>query len=236
MLTAVGIQTCPGRDVSPVLTSLARAGWTDISVFAEPGSSVPFSCPVTSWGRQMGDWGNWFSSLFCLYTSNPEAQAFLMCEDDVSLCRNVRRYVESVWNRLPLFAALSLYTPTRQTTTRSPCWTNEGWRGDHFWGGQALLFPRSALADFLRSDTAFFFREIDSSNGHKDQVLGRWCREEGRPLFCHTPSLAQHLPGKSLTGNRSNEAASYPGDDFDAAVFAGNTVDFVRETPMRLVI
>jgi len=54
-----------------------------------------------------------------------------------------------------------------------------------------------------------------------DCVVGRWCREAGRPFYVHAPSLAQHVgetstltPAAAASGRRA--ATTFIGEDADA--------------------
>lgn len=217
MRWSAALQTCPRGNIDDVVQGICRAGWTELSIYAEPKSVTPegFCGDVYEWPRRLGDWTNWIAGLFVMFSSNPTSDYFVIFEDDIQILPNTRIYLEYLLPKLGDFGALSLYTPARQTfpTQRYPVLHDERWRGFRFWGGQAIVFSYDSLAEFLGSPDVLRYRRRDKSNGHKDTVLGIWAKRLSLPLYNHTPSLVEHLPGISLNNNTPHESF-----DFDEGI------------------
>lgn len=221
-----GIQTCPrlGCDLPTTLESVRRAGWYDFTVFGEPGTEQIHPNQVV-WPYQFGDWGSWFSALSCMHATRPHADFFVMFEDDIALCRNIRPYLESFLSTLPNFGTFNLYTPERHHSTfgRKPCVTDESWFGWEMWGAQGVVFSRDSLRTFLGSTMNLEYRNslIGSTNAHKDSAIGMWGRATGHSIYYHSPSMVQHLHLSSLIGSGPHQAFDFVGCDFDASQWIG---------------
>jgi hypothetical protein len=115
---AVGVTTAPRRSptLGRTLVSLRSAGWDSIRLFAEPGSLLPDSrvaadVSVTRRESTLGAWPNWYLGLAELYQRDPLADAYVMVQDDVILCANLRQFLESTLWPEERLAVVSLYDP-----------------------------------------------------------------------------------------------------------------------------
>ena len=228
---AVGVTTAPRTvpTVSRTLESLSSAGWQSPRIFAEPGSpldAVPRAgiYPVTRRESALGAWPNWFLGLSELYQRNPLADAYLMVQDDVVFCRNVRGYLESALWPSDRVAAISLYYPHPDGAWENGLHFRELSCKDGLPGALAIIFPNLA-ARMLLSDPLVLIHRRRGSRGLKliDVVVGTWAHRSRLPVLAAAPSLCQHIgetstlwPDSPMPINRVS--ASFPGEDFDALV------------------
>src|SRR5262245_25916710 len=100
---AVGITTAPRRE--PTLgicaDAVIRAGWERPQLFVDAGSQIPKhlrSLPGTWRDQRIGAWPNFFLALAELVQTHPQADAFMLLQDDAYLydTDNVREYLEQV--------------------------------------------------------------------------------------------------------------------------------------------
>lgn len=233
MKWASGIQTCPREGVSLIDTmkSVRRAGWTDFIVFGEPGTPTDLGVPSLIWPYRFGDWSSWFAALSCLHVTRPDADYFIMFEDDISACRNIRIYLESFIDQMFNLGTLHLYTPEKHHNHAgpNPSIMDQSHHGWELWGAQGVVFSRKSLREFLAFSGNLSYRdtEIGSRNANKDCAIGMWGKECGKSIYYHSPSLIQHLSSFSLIGSQQHQAFDYVGDDFDATVLKTPTFSCV---------
>ena len=196
---AVGVTTAPRRrpTLDACLGNLTRAGWDSPHLFMDSAVRVSGRfghLPGTLRGPAAGAWPNHYLALLELSLRHPDADAFLLLQDDALIYdgENVREYLEqALWpgGRLPI---VSLYCPAPYTAKRY------GWhryRRSWVWGAQALVFPRATLHAYLRDRFICQHRWRGRTAGLKqiDVLLGWWARRRGTPFWYPTPSLVQHI-------------------------------------------
>lgn len=234
----VGITTAPRQHATleQSANSLRDAGWTDGTIFADPGTeleetSLPF--PVTTRTQAMGSWPNWFLSLTEMYMLNPHADAYLLCQDDVLYCQGLREYLESeLWPDRAL-GVVSLHTASHQDRGGLGFYRTEF--GSAAWGAQAYVFSNCGLRALLRDPAVVNHRQRGRLNGERnvDSVVGRWCKESGWGYFLHSPSLTQHIGDTSTLWRTSTkaigrrQAATFVGEQYDARRLIG----LLQESP-----
>jgi hypothetical protein len=150
--------------------------------------------PGTLRSPAAGAWPNHYLSLLELTLRQPDADAYLIVQDDALMYdgENVRAYLEkTLWpeGRSPL---VSLYCPEPYTAEQY------GWHRYHkgwVWGALALVFPRSIAQAYLRDRVVCEHRWRSSSGGRTqiDVLLGWWARRRRVPFWFPTPSLVQHI-------------------------------------------
>ena len=109
---AVGLTTAPRPEPTLERTraSLHKAGWTDCHVFDDR--------------RKAGAWPNWISGLRSLIDGHPDADAYMMVQDDAAFCCRLRAYLEqTLWPA----ANVALCSPYCPTPYKKP---QRGW---HLW-------------------------------------------------------------------------------------------------------
>jgi hypothetical protein len=188
----------------------------------------------TAWREEgVGAWPAWFLTLAELLVQRPDADAYLMLQDDVALHDRepLRDYLERVlWPGDRPGLVLLFY---------SGHGTARGWhdRSDpRHCGAPALLFP-PALARALVADPPVVQTVLASSADHHTpipDVLNAWVRRRGIDCWHTTPSLAQHIgnvsaiwKGAALTDRR--RAPWFSGSFEDAFALEENLVDFPED-------
>lgn len=191
---AAGVLTAPRPTptIAETLRSLARAGFSDLHLFAEPGSWIPDEfahLPRTRHGRRLGNVGNFHTTLTTLLFLEPEADAFVVFQDDVEAPPGLREWCErEFW---PHSAGIvSLYTCGAQHD-QSPGWRLLSPGLHHTLGGLGFVFRRSVLEEFLCDGRSFAFRRAKARTCD-DGVLGEWVARRGASIAYHTPSLLGH--------------------------------------------
>lgn len=239
MKWSVGVITCPRKNgffLDKTIRSINNAGWDDslITIFAEPKSVTPdfFKGNVVERKKQYGDWTNWATGLFELLLSEPEADYFLMSEDDVVYNRDSKRYLELSFPHLGTFGSLSLYTPSRYHKKKFRGWHDECC-GMETWSTVTVIMSKKGVIDFFsfKDTIKHRFEDIfknpniqwgvktDPRNSVKDAVLGHWAYTHQLPMYYHTPALAQHIGVNStITDDPSSVgngrmAADFVGED-----------------------
>ena len=223
----VGLTTAPREEstLAQSLHSLAAAGWETPHVFAEPETVIP-ECvrpeDVTVRPQTMGAWPNWLLSVTELYLRSPDADAYLIVQDDVVYPQGLREYLEGELWPAERLGIVSLHTASHMDTLhlRGFYPTEPGWKA---WGAQAYVIPNAGVRSLMRNRRVQNHRHRGPNNGTRnvDSVLGMWCQDVGLPYYLHTPSLSQHIgesstlwgPKATTTGRRS--AVTFPGEDVD---------------------
>ncbi|MBS0207956.1 MAG: hypothetical protein JSS27_03285 [Planctomycetes bacterium] len=175
--------------------------------------------PTSVRAPQFGAFPNWLLGLAELVLRERQAEAYLMCQDDVVFCRGVREYLEhSLWPAEKV-GVISLFCPSHYARGKPAGFHVED-RGWDTWGAQAYVFSPAAADALLSSPVVWNHRRTGPNEGNRniDSVIGYWCRQTKLPYFVHTPSLAQHVGttstlyyGASTWGNRI--AADFMGED-----------------------
>jgi hypothetical protein len=218
---AVGVTTAPRKEptLARTLGSLAAAGWPNPRLFAEQGSDIPtsFGGSVTWRTPPIGAWSNWFTALGELYQREPQADAFLLIQDDVVFVQGLRDYLEvELWPD-ERTGVVSVYTSAMYVPQRPGFAQLRHSVG--LIGALALIFPPSAVRSLL-SDAFALRHSLNERNGQRDidQVIAHWSLRTKRPLYVHSPSLGQHIgqtstvwEGAHASGHR--RAGDFPGED-----------------------
>ncbi len=222
---AVGMTTAPRTEstMERSLRSVSAAGWNEIQIFAEPGSVIPPETAglcVTHRAETMGVLGNWFLGLTELVQRKPDADAYVMLQDDVVLAKNVRQYLESTLWPSERVGLVSVYCPEpyRQKTGFHEVNSNKGLLGALTWilpPGTAKWLVTAGLAAYLRQ------RTLTRETRRLDVLIGNVLAQAGWPAYYAAPSLAEHIgthstlwPGIGESPRR--RAADFVGEPFDA--------------------
>ena len=212
---SVGVTTSLRRrpTLEWTLDGLARAGWDRPRLFVDGPVTIPHrhaECPVTYREPRIGAWPNFYLSLAELLMRDPEADAYLMVQDDVDFFDGVklREYLESVLWPGDSPGPVSLYS-CQLDARPAAGWT----RHEHPWflGAHAFIFPGDLARRFLADPVVMAHRRTGSYNGlaNVDTVVGEWAFRDGSPISFPTPSLCRHVghastlwPGAKIEGNR----------------------------------
>lgn len=212
---AVGVTTAPRPEptLARTLASLADAGWPEFHVFADGETSVPMSKHLTLRLPAVGAFPNWVLALEELVQRHVHASHYLLVQDDVIFCRNVRAYVEG----LDLDGLVSLYRSARHPGVD----TYRHQDGHRFIGALAIVIPQQDARRLVASRLAVDHRlRRTRSTDLIDGALGKWCCDNGTPLWVHGPSLVQHTGHTSTLGHQEAPASTFPGEAFDATRLA----------------
>ena len=256
MKWTVGIITAPrpqGFYLDATINTLKRAGWKDMTVFAEPSSTIPDGdITVVRRRKTYGDWTNWATALYDLLLSEPDTGYFFMLEDDAEICPGARAYVEYALPQLGTFGFLSIYTPCKyHKPNRFRMFHNEC-AGICTWSTITVIMSKDAVIKFFSDEQVqrHRFSDLDLVNANnfrasygrgrtsvtdcvgntvKDAVLGRWADKHHLPVFFHTPSLTEHtgyhstLTDDFATIENLRRSKDFVGD-LDVSQWVGETI------------
>lgn len=194
---AVGVTTAPRAQptLAGCLDNLARAGWTEPRLFVDSSATIPgryAHLPITHREMKLGAWANYYLSLVELLMREPEADAYMLVQDDALFDdrHDLRMHLERIlWPADPI-AAVSLYCPSGYTRAE-PGWSavDSAWE----WGALAFVFPRESAKRFVADREVLDHRgDPNTGHAHIDDVIGLWARRIGWPIHYPTPSLVQH--------------------------------------------
>ena len=200
---AVGVLTAPRREATLewCLDSIVRAGWDRPHLFVDGLVRIPSRydhLPITWHEQPVGAWPNSWLALAELVQSQPEADAYVLLQDDAAMYDrgNLREYLESVlWpgNKPSL---VSLYCSEAYTVLEP------GWRAlsrQWIWGALAFVFPRELAREFLTDPQVMAHRWSNTGNGlsHVDVLIGEWTTARHHAVHYPCPSLVQHVGNTS---------------------------------------
>ena len=220
---ALGVTTAPRREptLSRMLESLRHAGWNEAYIFAEPGSADDGVTSGHRWcsrGQRLGMFSNWYLSLTELTLREPEADAYVLCQDDIVFCEGVRSYLEQILWASPSPQVLSIYCAAVHDRNDDVGFRalDEGWQTC---GALTLIFP-NVVARALLCDSMFLHHRRNGSMSETvgiDSVVGSWCQKSGITYYVHSPSLVQHIGQNStlwgyLADSPRRSACSFPGE------------------------
>ena len=222
-----------GPAIETTLASLRAAGFSNITVFAEPGSHRPSGDCASLYANWVdrpelyGGWDNWRYALDYLGRFNPlcpAPEAILLCQDDVILCKGVREFLDAtLW---PSNAGvISLYCSSKHATGNGLSTISVG---SSYWGALAFAFPPEQAQALLASNIP------NTLQGNRiDNRVGLWANSTSRRLWVFTPSLAQHT-GEFRSAMRHGHgqgmsANDFVGEDFDARTLIMESAKETRE-------
>lgn len=215
---AVGVVSSPRRQptLEQTLDSLVRAGWETPLLFLDGTMRIAerfAHLPGVLREPRVGCWSNYYLALAELVMRYPDADAYLVAEDDALFYDRepLRAYLEEMlWpERRPCL--ISLYCPGPYA---APTY---GWRpftGRWGLGAVAFIFPRRVAQSFLLDRSVCAHRwnrwqEEDRGLTNTDLVIGAWAQRKRIRIWYPTPSLVQHIgttstlqPHLETTGER----------------------------------
>lgn len=218
------------------VASVLRAGFSDLTICAEPGTCVcdwrAQGLPVVIHGRRLGQWSNFIFSLRHLLQIRPDAPLLCTVEDDVVFCRGVAellrlhrwpsercgclqlytsahydRYPQSQRSRLEPADALDLLGACALVFSRPAAQCLVDWADDYGWRGHVYESVAAAQTDPADKEGA-------------DTYVGEVLTYRGYEIWMHNPSLAQHIGDVStlghVDGTPRRTGLNWPGEDADA--------------------
>jgi hypothetical protein len=196
---AVGVTTAPrpAPTLSECLASLAHAGWPGPRLFVDGAVTIPdefSSLSRTHREPQMGAWPNYSLALLELMMREPEAEAYMIVQDDVLFARDsqMRDYLERVFWPGERPGIASLFCSRAYTRPQAGWHLFEG-----VWSLSALafVFSKEAAQRFHADRGVILHRWSKTRNGLADisRTVGQWACENDIPVYYPTPSLVQHI-------------------------------------------
>src|SRR5262249_10916329 len=150
---AVGVRSAP-RNVPTLewtIDSIVRAGWEFPRIFEDlptPRAARHANCPISTRDPGIGAFPNFHLGMCEPVLRHPDADAYLMVEDDVIFYdrQNLREYLEQVlWPSDPP-GLISLFCSSAYSRPDPGWYRKEGrWR----WGSQVFVFPKEAARAFV---------------------------------------------------------------------------------------
>lgn len=216
----------PVDTLPQTLKSLKAAGFPNPVIFADDFSPEVSGVDVVRRQKRLGAWPNFWLGLTELVCRNPNAEFYMIVQDDVVFYRDTRCLVEAM---LPPGSAgiFSLFTPAGYNGRFG--W-NQVTAGMRMAGGQAIAFRRKQVLEFLGSEWISHFRTGTISVpgfkkdglSHIDGAVGEWCRLVRKPANFFTPSLSQHIGDASLMhpGTMRNRDGRFADTFFDESLSA----------------
>lgn len=222
-----GVMTVPSRchDLLPqTLRSLREGGFTEPHLFVDGWEDVRalrLGLDHTVRVPSVGVAGNWVLSVYELYYREPTADYFVLFQDDILCCRNLRDYLEDC-GKPKCEHYLSLYTSRSNekiVPRASGAVVQDGWYQSNQLGRGALglMFTRDVLVKLL-SSPHMARRPQCPTRGMVgiDGGVVTALLEAGVKEYVHWPSLLQHTGEVSTLGHdhpRSSE--SFRGESYD---------------------
>lgn len=215
--------------MSNTIESIRAAGWDEITVYGEPGLETAERAVIRP--HQYGCWVNWVCALFDMYQTGVGSEMFVIFEDDIQMCRNVRAYLDELLPSLGRFGTVSLYTPSHMKKHAGGlnCVHDESDMGGRVWGTQGIVFTEESLGLFLshRETVAYRRESLGVENKNRDSAIGMWAKSSGKKVYYHTPSLMQHVGVASSVGHEFHESDDFVGVGFDALDLLANKAKVV---------
>ena len=194
---AVAVTTAPREQetLDDCLGSLIQAGWTDPRLFVDGDVSVSqkWNHLETTYRKpQMGAWPNYYLTLAEMFMRHPDADAYMLVQDDVVFFRHpdVREYVESVLWPSADPGIVCLFC------SRGHAPADRGWHpvdGRLVWGGPAMIYSRPVLMNLLSDPGIIAHRLSNDGRDSTSRPVGTWALETGTNVTVCAPSLVQHV-------------------------------------------
>lgn len=230
---AYGVMTVPQRrdDLLPrTLASLVKAGFDKPRLFVDGAEDASdyreFGLEVTTRYPAMKTFANWVLSLWELYLRNRMAHRYLVLEDDLVACLNLRQYLEKAGYPERGYCNLFTCPANQELANELTGWYESDQRGR---GAVGLLFNRKAVVDLLAHENFSLYGQLTwEPKNSIDGPISRTFEAMGWKEYVHNPSLLQHTGDVSAMSHKVWPGApSFRGEDFDATyLIEGDGVPF----------
>lgn len=225
MKWVVGITTVPSRQyelLPKTIESIEKAGFDIDRLFVDGDRDLTrwedvFQIPTTTRWPIIRVYANWMLGLAELYARDPFADRFIMFQDDIECCKNLRIYLEQ--NSWPLQGYANLCTYTRNLRGQ----LQNGWQESlqRGLGAQGLVFTNEAVRQL--------FQQSHITDKPRKSGMRSWKSLDGGIVQCfrqcqwkeyvHYPSLINHVGQVTTCGNLPQPKVAYfLGADYDPAI------------------
>jgi len=137
----------------------------------------------------------------------PYADAYLMVQDDVQFCRNLRTYLEQTLLPAEKLGVVTLYNPVTRAG-QAPGFFDLA-SPDGLPGALALVLPNYAARLVIGDPCVLAHRRRGATHGTRliDGVVGQWAARSGLSAVGHFPSLTQHVGDRTTIWGTAKDAA-----------------------------
>jgi hypothetical protein len=230
-ITAAPRPNEPGIQAQSI-NSFVRAGFKDITIYAEPGTDLPTwvkrDLYVIRRPVKLGEWHNWMSAVeeTLIIRSSPR---IISAQDDILLCKGVSPFLSSLQWPSRRCGALHFYTSKKYVGYQDKKISQlSRIHSCKMCGACGIVFLRRAAEDLVlygrthgwRGHTAHTITEPSLMEG-LDTYIGETLTRLGWEIWVCNPSLGQHISKESTMPNHggpygSRIAANFPGEDANA--------------------
>lgn len=197
----IGVTTAPRRvsHLEKTIKSIELAGFESVHVFSEPGvEKLP---EVNHWYEnesKLEVLHNWCTGLYQLYANNPNADWYVMCQDDIVMCRGVREYLQQLKPPDLECGLVSLYTSNgkniqgvklekeKYLSDVSVGQLVRANKGQSLWGACCYVLTTQAISVIVRH------MDLTGHPRRLDYRVPELLWEHGLSVWYHLPSLVQH--------------------------------------------
>jgi hypothetical protein len=176
--------------VKQTVESLAKAGWDNHILYAEPDSNDIPNNTLVYWNNEvLGNWRNFCHRLKCMLSTRTDYLLFV--QDDVEFLPDTRQWLEQYW---PCNEGIvSLYRSARYSRDQSLNEYNEHYDvlayGHTFLGLLAVAMTRRLAESLLLNLDA-----LTNTNPQQDDIkLGTWAHTFRIPINIVRQSRCQHI-------------------------------------------
>lgn len=228
-----GVTTVPSRidTALPVtLQSLQSAGFDSPRLFVDncfdPKPFERFHLELTTHWPKLQVNGNWVLSILELYVRQPEADRYVIFQDDLVTYHNLREYLEQI--PYPENGYCNLYTaiPNERYAQGHKGWFRTRLNSEQLQAGLgavALMFSREALKCLF--DTRHMLDKFHGPDPMRrvkcvDGGIVTAMNKVGWYEYCHMPTLTYHIGDESVCGNDKHpKPQTFRGEHFNALEF-----------------
>lgn len=240
---AYGITTVPIRRTTTLpktIQSLIMAGFDTPRLFIDVQKETEylpdlvkeyqtdFSLPITIRDKNIRTFGNWILALMELYVREPHADRYVLFQDDIIACTNLREYLEHV--KYPDAGYINLITYPQNDKEKHrhavamgiDANTMTGWYPSNQMGkgAQGLVFSRDAVLVLLSNHNILKRPQSAAGWQNIDGGINEAMKRAGYLEYVHTPSLITHMNEGTTMGNAHPQEQppiqSFRGQNWDA--------------------
>lgn len=200
---ACGVTTVPERIqnglTESTLSSLQLGGVYYPRLFIDGPVDWPTwkNEPSTIRPEPVGIHANWVMAMMELYFRYPDADRYVIFQDDIFVASGLRDYLEDY--RIPEHVYLNLFTSPKNTKANAKGFYPAKHRCH---GAYALVFPWEAMRVLMSTRSLLRFRPGHRKGNGIDIVVAMAMKQRKFRPFVHNPSLVSLADAESTIGHR----------------------------------